>query len=187
MHGTLLILNSFLFTSITSVMLLEDFTVPSAFVLSVFFLKIKYNRIHYFGIFLVACGITCSVSNDAFVKKNKDTGKSTSSMLLGDLMAIGGAFCYALSNILQEHFLKTTRDVHHYLGFLGLFGFLISMMEAFFFGEFTKLNQFYQTADYSEKRYLWINLLCFMFLTALAYSIIPIFVKRSGATLLNIT
>ena len=100
MHGTLLILNSFLFTSITSVMLLEDFTIPSAFILSVFFLKIKYNKIHYLGILLVACGITCSVSNDAFVKKTKDTGRSTEEILLGDIMAICGAFCYALSNIL---------------------------------------------------------------------------------------
>lgn len=78
MHGTLLILNSYLNTSITSVMLLEDFTVPSAFILSVIFLKVKYNRIHYLGILIVGCGIACSVSNDAFVKKNNDTNKSTS-------------------------------------------------------------------------------------------------------------
>ena len=50
-------------------------------------------------------------------------------------MALSGAFLYALSNILQEHFLKSTQDVHHYLGFLGLFGSLIAFIESVISGE----------------------------------------------------
>lgn len=68
-HATLLIINAFLFTSITSVMLLEDFTIPSAFLLSVFFLKIKYTKLHLFAILLCLCGMACSICNDMFIKK----------------------------------------------------------------------------------------------------------------------
>jgi len=50
-------------------------------------------------------------------------------------MALAGAFLYASSNILQEHFLKNTGDVFQYLGFLGLFGLIISLIEAVIFGE----------------------------------------------------
>jgi hypothetical protein len=50
-------------------------------------------------------------------------------------MSLLGAFLYALSNILQEHFLKNKRDIFHYLGFLGLFGFIITIIEAAIFGE----------------------------------------------------
>ena len=39
-HTTLFIVFSYTYTSITSVMLLEDFTIPSALILSIFFLKI---------------------------------------------------------------------------------------------------------------------------------------------------
>ena len=83
-----------------------------------------------------------SISNDLFIKKkdenSDENGKDRS--ILGDLMAISGAFLYALSNILQEHFLKTTRDVHHYLGFLGLFGVIITLLEAWIFNEYSQLT-----------------------------------------------
>lgn len=78
-----------------------------------------------------------SICNDVFIKKvtseNEEDSKRT---IIGDLMALSGGFMYALSNILQEHFLKSTRDVHHYLGFLGLFGLIITLIEALLFGEF---------------------------------------------------
>ena len=56
--------------------------------------------------------------------------------MIGDVMALAGAFLYALSNILQEHFLKSREDVHHYLGFLGLFGTIITFLECYVSGEF---------------------------------------------------
>ena len=41
-HATLFILSAYHFTTITSVMLLEDITIPAAVILSVAFLRIKY-------------------------------------------------------------------------------------------------------------------------------------------------
>jgi len=120
-------------------MLLADFTIPSAVFLSVFFLKIAYRRAHYLALFLCLCGMSMSICNDLFVKKQVTAADgSTKNQLIGDIMALGGAFLYASSNILQEHFLKSTGDVFHYLGFLGLFGLIISLVEAIIFAQLSE-------------------------------------------------
>ena len=139
-HATLLILFSFNFTSITSVMIIEDFTIPSAFLLSVFFLRIRYNRIHLFGLIFCIGGMSCSIINDVVIKKTHETQEQGTRMVLGDIMALGGAFLYALSNILQERYLKTNQDIYHYLGFLGLFGSSITFLESFIFNELPQLT-----------------------------------------------
>ena len=105
-HATLFIIFAYEFTSITSVMLLEDFTIPSAVLLSVFFLKIKYSKSHFIALSLCASGMAVSICNDIFVKK-LDSDTEAKNHLIGDLMALTGAFLYALSNILQEHYLKS--------------------------------------------------------------------------------
>ena len=67
-HATLLIVYAYEFTSITSVMLLEDFTIPSAFILSICFLKIRYTKTHLKALFLCGLGMACSFCNDLFIK-----------------------------------------------------------------------------------------------------------------------
>ena len=140
MHATILIVFAFNYTSITSVMLLEDFTIPAAALLSIFFLKIKYSKTHFIALALCFSGMTVSFCNDLFKKDDSEAQKGKN-QIIGDIMALSGAFLYALSNILQEHFLKSKRDVFHYLGFLGLFGSTITLIEAFIFKEFDDLRQ----------------------------------------------
>jgi solute carrier family 35 protein F1/2 len=172
-------------------MLLEDATIPCVFLLSIFFLKIVYSKTHYFAILLCFCGLCCSISNDVFVKI-QDTDQSDSPLpfskvITGDVMTLVGACFYGISNILQEHFLKTKQDVNHYLGFLGLFGCGITIIEAYFFNEYIIISSFLSSATLSDKWYLIWNLGCFMLVNFMIYSIIPLFIQRSGATLLNIS
>lgn len=134
-HATLFIVFAYEFTSITSVMLLEDFTIPSAVLLSVFFLKVRYNKLHFCAILICACGMTVSICNDIFIKKIGSDSQAKNH-LIGDLMALTGAFLYALSNILQEHYLRTQKDVYDYLGFLGLFGTILTLIEAWIFDDY---------------------------------------------------
>ena len=98
-------------------------------------------------------------------------------------MALSSAFLYALSNILQEHFLKDRRDINHYLGWLGVFGSVITAIEAYIFDEYSKLR----TIDPVHEKTVILNLGCFMVLNFICYSAIPFYVQRSGATLLNIS
>lgn len=184
-HATLLIVFAFNYTSITSVMIIEDFTIPSAFLLSVFFLKIKYNRIHFFGLMFCIGGMSCSLINDVVIKENEtDNSKSKGKLILGDMMALAGAFLYAFSNILQERYLKSNRDIFHYLGFLGLFGTIITLLEAYIFNEFSQLRL---VRSHSDVVYLVENLVFFGLINLVCYSLIPHFVQRSGATMLNIS
>jgi hypothetical protein len=55
-------------------------------------------------------------------------------------MSISGAFCYAVGNIMQEYFLKTRRDIYHYIGFLGFFGLIIGFIESVILGEFQQFS-----------------------------------------------
>ena len=67
-HATLSIVLAYNFTSITSVMLLEDFTIPAAVFLSICFLKIKYTKTHYLALFICICGMSISLKKDIEVK-----------------------------------------------------------------------------------------------------------------------
>jgi hypothetical protein len=54
-------------------------------------------------------------------------------------MSLGGAFLYALENVLQEMLIKKKQDVFNFLGFIGLFGVIITFCESLLAGE---LSQF---------------------------------------------
>lgn len=72
-HATLLIVFAFQKTSITSVMLLEDFTIPSAFIMSVLCLKIKYRSFHLVGLLFCFAGMFLNLYNDIYIK-GKEAG-----------------------------------------------------------------------------------------------------------------
>ena len=72
----------------------------------------------------------------------------------------------------------------HYLGFLGLFGSIITFIEAFITMEPTTLANGLDKGH--GKELLW-NTIGFSSFNFMCYSIIPFFVQRSGATLLNIS
>jgi uncharacterized membrane protein len=45
-------------------MIIEDFSVPSAVILSIVLLKVKYKLSHYVGIFICIIGISIGFIND---------------------------------------------------------------------------------------------------------------------------
>lgn len=102
-HATILIIYAYTMTSLTSVMIIEDFSIPSAVVLSLVFLKVKYSSRHWVGIAICICGISIGFVNDFLFFK---TTTEASRPLLGDICALSGAFLYALENVLQEYLLK---------------------------------------------------------------------------------
>lgn len=96
-HATILIIYAYTMTSITSVMIIEDFSIPSAVILSILFLRVTYFRKHWFGIAVCICGITIGFLNDFLYFK--ETSESSMPMV-GDICALSGAFLYALENVL---------------------------------------------------------------------------------------
>eukprot|EP00347_Sterkiella_histriomuscorum_P000674 403374935 len=184
-QATLLIVKSYLYTSITSVMLLQVFSIPSALCLSIFFLKIRYRFNHYLALLFCAAGVAFSIVND-IVLHPKESGQDDNTLeaLYGDLMVLVGAFLYATSNILQEHLIKTGADVFNYLGFLGLFGMIITALESCFW--FKEYEQF-QNVKSGDIYKISLYYVGFVVINFIGYTTIPFFVRRSGATLLNIS
>ena len=140
-----------------------------------------------------------SICNDLFVKVQGESNDKKRSMLIGDAMSMLGAFGYGLGNILQEHILKSRSDIFHYTGFLGFFGLTIAFIESLisrqFFDLVDVINRIDDFSEPSSGKYfdrnpgafLALNLLGMSITNFMCYSLIPFFVTKSGATLLNIS
>ena len=127
-----------------------------------------------------------TVINDIYFKKETPSSKQnafSTSAIFGDLLTLGGSFLYALSNILQEYLLKSGGDVFNYLGHLGVFGCLIAMAESCAFQEYKQFD----TIDTTETGPIVGFYIGFALVNLCIYTIIPFYVRRSGATLLNIS
>lgn len=125
-------MSAYSLTSLTSVSIISDVAIPSAVLLSVCFLKIKYGAIHLGAIGLVCVGVSIGFVNDYINDKGSGQGKEP---LWGDLLALMGGFFYALENVLMEHFVRKKADVFNFLGFIGLYGMILTFIEACIMGE----------------------------------------------------
>lgn len=102
---------------------------------------------------------------------------------MGDFFALGGAFLYALENVLQELFIKKKEDVWNFLGFIGLFGVIITLIEGSIAGEWAE----FKNVKDGDQLGVAANYLGMALVNFFTYSIIPFYVARSGATLLNLS
>ena len=131
-EANFLVLTAYNYTSITSIMMLDCFTIPSALFLSYYFLQARYQLQHVFSIFICISGLACIVLSD--VEKNNDrdddSGSVINNAVLGDILCLCGSFLYACSNVLQEKVVKT-QNREEYLGMLGVYGSCISVAQFF--------------------------------------------------------
>ncbi len=153
LEANYLIISAFNHTSYTSIAILDCFTIPSAMALSSMFLRCRYKKMHYIGTLICLLGLGCVVLSD-FVAGNTDDDTESSNSeeepsfsptqrIGGDMLALGGAFLYACSNVLQETLLKfdisngwVTFDTTHaverrdvYIGYIGMYGMLIAFIQ----------------------------------------------------------
>ncbi|XP_071537520.1 solute carrier family 35 member F2-like [Panulirus ornatus] len=120
-----LVLRAYQFTSVTSVQLLDCFVVPVVLALSWLFLKVRYKLVHVLGVGLCLLGVGCLVWANVEDGKAPIPGNSGAERLLGDMLCLGGATLYGISNVAQEYVVKTYDSVE-FLGMMGLFGSLIN-------------------------------------------------------------
>lgn len=126
MEANYLVILAYNYTNITSVMLLDCFTIPSAMVVSYLFLQYKYSYLHAVGALICICGLGIIVATDMTFES--DSNLYGSDPLLGDIYCLVGSFLYASSNVLQEHVVKTNNR-EEYLGLLGSFGVIIASIQ----------------------------------------------------------
>ncbi|KAJ0502730.1 putative solute carrier family 35 member SLC35F1/F2/F6 [Helianthus annuus] len=142
-----LVVKAYQYTSITSIMLLDCWSIPSVILLTWLFLKTKYRYKKIAGVAICIAGLVLVIFSDVHAD---DRSQSGSNPIKGDFLVVAGATLYAVSNVSEEFFVKTA-DRIELMAMLGLFG-----------------------AIFSAAMFLF-------------YSGVPVLLKMSGATMLNLS
>ncbi|TYI91804.1 hypothetical protein E1A91_D02G020100v1 [Gossypium mustelinum] len=170
-----LVVKAYQYTSITSVMLLDCWSIPSVMLLTYIFLKTKYRYRKIAGVIVCVAGLVMVVFSD--VHAGDRSGGSNPRK--GDLLVIAGATLYAISNV-SEEFLVKNADRVELMSFLGLFGAIISAIQISIV-ERNELKSIHWTAG-AAFPFFGFSLAMFLF-----YSFVPVLLKMSGSTMLNLS
>ncbi|KAH1096097.1 hypothetical protein J1N35_013018 [Gossypium stocksii] len=170
-----LVVKAYQYTSITSVMLLDCWSIPSVMLLTYIFLKTKYRYRKIAGVIVCVAGLVMVVFSD--VHAGDRSGGSNPRK--GDLLVIAGATLYAISNV-SEEFLVKNADRVELMSFLGLFGAIISAIQISIV-ERNELKSIHWTAG-AAFPFFGFSLAMFLF-----YSFVPVLLKISGSTMLNLS
>ncbi|XP_078258610.1 solute carrier family 35 member F2-like isoform X3 [Rhinoraja longicauda] len=117
-----MIVKAYQYTTLTSVQLLDCFVIPVVMLLSWFILHSRYKAIHFAAVLMCLLGVGIMVCVDVLAVKDPGIGINK---LLGDLLVLGGAILYGISNVSEEFIVKNfSRE--EFLGMLGLFATIFS-------------------------------------------------------------
>ncbi|KAF3456132.1 hypothetical protein FNV43_RR00780 [Rhamnella rubrinervis] len=174
-EANFLVVKAYQYTSITSVMLLDCWSIPSVMLLTWIFLKTKYRFKKITGVALCVAGLVMVVFSD--VHAGDRAGGSNPR--LGDILVIAGATLYAVSNV-SEEFLVKNADRIELMSMLGLFGAIISCIQIVIL-ERSEIKSIHWSAG-AALPFFGFSVAMFMF-----YSLVPILLKISGSTMLNLS
>jgi solute carrier family 35 protein F1/2 len=125
LEANVLIITAYQYTTVTSIMLLDCFSIPCVMVLSRLFLGARYQPTHLVGTAFCLLGMACIVLSDNL---SADEDSAGSNPLYGDMLCLVGTSMYGASNVIQEKVVKH-RDREEYLGLLGVFGAIIGSIQ----------------------------------------------------------
>ncbi|KAI3723991.1 hypothetical protein L2E82_35755 [Cichorium intybus] len=173
-QGSYLVNKAYQFSSITSVTILNCWTVVWVIILTWAFLGTKYSLWQFFGAALCVSGLCFVLLSDSGVG-----GSGGSNPVLGDVLVIVGTCFFALSNVGEEFCVKKVDRVE-VLTMLGLFGMFMSVVEM---ALFERKN--IESISWSPEVILTFagyGVAAFMFC-----SLTPLVLQASGATLFNLS
>ncbi|KAK9536805.1 hypothetical protein VZT92_006565 [Zoarces viviparus] len=170
------VVKAYQFTTLTSIQLLDCFVIPVLMVLAWFFLKTRYRLVHFVAVAVCLLGVGAMVGAD--ILAGRDQG-STRDVVLGDGLVLLSAVFYAVSNVCQEYTVKNLSQIE-FLGMMGLFGTLISGIQLAVL-ETRAVAAI--TWDFHISMLFAVFALC-MFLL---YSFMPVVVKMTSATAVNLS
>ncbi|KAK9714223.1 hypothetical protein RND81_06G079900 [Saponaria officinalis] len=110
-EANFLVVKAYQYTSLTSVMLLDCWTIPCVIILTWLFLSTEYGWRKFMGVAVCVLGLVLVVFSDVHAQDRKDRG---SNPVKGDLLVIAGATLYGVSNVSEAvnvmHSSKSLRD-----------------------------------------------------------------------------
>ncbi|XP_056161433.1 uncharacterized protein LOC115688565 isoform X2 [Syzygium oleosum] len=174
-EANFLVVKAYQYTSITSVMLLDCWSIPSVMLLTWLFLSTKYRFKKIAGVLVCVAGLVMVVFSDVHAG-DRSAGSSPRK---GDALVIAGATLYAVSNVSEEYLVKNANRVE-LMSMLGLFGAIISAIQISIL-ERNELKSIHWTAG-AALPFVGFSLAMFLF-----YSFVPILLKINGSTMLNLS
>lgn len=171
-----LVVKAYQYTSITSIMLLDCWSIPSVILLTWLFLKTKYRFKKIAGVAICIAGLVLVIFSDVHAD---DRSQSGSNPIKGDFLVVAGATLYAVSNVSEEFFVKTA-DRIELMAMLGLFGAIFSGIQISIL-EREELKSIHWSSG-SLLPYTGFAAAMFLF-----YSGVPVLLKMSGSTMLNLS
>ncbi|EMS48930.1 hypothetical protein TRIUR3_26064 [Triticum urartu] len=126
-QGNYLVVKAYQYSSITSVTLLDCWTVVWVIILTWYALGTRYSFWQFLGAGTCVAGLGLVLLSDAKSTDEQDGGQMP---LLGDALVIAGTVCFAFSNVGEEYCVKKNDRVE-LIAMLGLFGLFISLFAGF--------------------------------------------------------
>jgi len=131
-EANFLIVKAYQYTTITSIMLIDCWTIPCVMALSTVFLRTRFAARHYVGVVACVVGLAVLVVSDylqaAAAGTAGDDTPTAGKQVIGDLLTFAAATLYAISNVGQEALVKT-HDRTDFLARLGGFGLVLCTMQ----------------------------------------------------------
>ncbi|KAF3437812.1 hypothetical protein FNV43_RR20568 [Rhamnella rubrinervis] len=165
---------AFQYTAITSVTLLDCWTIAWVIILTRILLGTRYSLLQLFGAALCLVGLVLVLLSDA--RLNIGGG---SRPLLGDILVIAATLFYAVTNVGEEFFVKI-QDRVEVVSMIGVYGFLVSLCEISIL-EIKNLESATLSAE------IILALAGFVLSGILYYTVTPFVLKLSGATMYNLS
>lgn len=175
-QGNYLVVKAYQYSYITSVTLLDCWTVVWVIVLTWYALGTRYSFWQFLGAGTCVSGLGLVLLSDAKSPDEQDPSKIP---LLGDALVIAGTVCFAFSNVGEEYCVKK-KDRVEVVAMLGLFGLLVSTIQIFIFERKSLEAIAWSPTMLSLFAGYAIALLSF-------YSITPFVLQMSGAALFNLS
>ena len=178
LEANFVVITAYNYTSVTSIMLLDCFTIPCVMTISILFLGYSYTKQHILGVFICIFGLSIIVYSDTF---QNDTSTTTRfpNPIAGDVLCLISSMLYACSNVLQEILLKFNhREV--FLGYLGSFGSIFALLQLLVFN-------YYELQQLHFNIQIWIYILGFVFCLFFMYTNTSIFLQKNDSTLFNLS
>uniref|UniRef100_A0ACD5TFT2 Uncharacterized protein n=1 Tax=Avena sativa TaxID=4498 RepID=A0ACD5TFT2_AVESA len=175
-QGNYMFVEAYQYSSITSITLLDCWTIVWVIILTWYVLGTRYSFWQFLGAGTCVAGLCLVLLSDAKSADVQDPGKTP---LLGDALVIAGTICYAFTNIGQEYLVKKNDRVE-LVAMLALFGVLVTTVQIFLFER--KNLEAVTWSPTMISMYAGYAAAMFMF-----YTITPFVLKMSGSTLFNLS
>lgn len=182
-EGNYLLVHAYQYTSITSIQLLDCFSIPVVILISRIFLHHIYNYKQIFGAVVSLLGLCMLITNDAYSNAaSHNTTHAYTTILYGDMYVLIGCILYAASNCAQEKIVKTN-DTIQWLAYIGVFGTMWSTLQILIFERDELMILYHMNVNIYNIYYM----VGFNISLYLLYLTVPVVLKHSGALFLNLS